>query len=141
MKAPSGPVAGFSDHTQGVGSPADGARPTLRHQKCNARGWPCGDTHYNAKYTDEQVADAVRRIEAGEIAAHIARELGAPRSYVSAWARGARRKPPARIVVRTGVRSADRRRRDAGSVDVPGSAAAYEPMAKSAAETTGGTTP
>lgn len=82
--------------------PADGARVSqdLSVVNTNARGWPMGDWHHQARHSDALVAEARRHHADGMSSADIARLLGVNTATCTSWLNGRRRKTPARIAVR-----------------------------------------
>jgi len=69
------------------GTPTDNHNDTIRHGTM-----PCGQRHWNAKLSDDQVAAIRTRVRGGEKQNAIARKLGVARNTISRIVNGLRRR-------------------------------------------------
>ena len=81
------------------GSTPDFTQLIVRLRPSNARGWPAGQGHHNARHPDSVVDEARALRQCGWTQYAIAAHLGVGRTTVDGWVTGRRRQPAVRIVV------------------------------------------
>jgi hypothetical protein len=73
----------------------------LRFRHATVRGWPAGERHHSARWSDDVVAAARELRAAGTSNGAIARALGVPRGTVEGWTARRRRVAMAVRVIAT----------------------------------------
>lgn len=71
----------------------------IRDRRSNARGWPVGQAHHNARHSDAAVAQARSLRAAGMSHRQVGHALGVPWKTAEGWTSMRKRRPHARVVV------------------------------------------